>query len=284
MTARDARSVSRAFDALGWAFTVSSDHAPLVEHVTTLYAGLGVGAPGGDVHSYRIERVARDDYALDLDGEALGTGDDPSRFVATIVHDVNQHAIETTPLLAAHAGGVVGARGAVVMPAHMEAGKTTLTAGLVRAGFGYLSDEAVAFDWDTLDITAYAKPLSIDPGAWELFPQLEPHAAIGGEGYKASQWQVPPDAVRPGAVVPTARARHVVFPQYVPGADTRLVAIGGAEAVVELAKNTFHFSSHGRRALDALARLVTSVECHRLTVGDLEAAVATISDLAGVPA
>ena len=44
----------------------------------------------------------------------------------------------------------------------MESGKTTLTAGLVRAGFDYLSDEAVAFDWDTLDIVPYAKPLSID--------------------------------------------------------------------------------------------------------------------------
>ena len=222
---------------------------------------------------------------LTLDGELVDSSADPSALVDDDRprREPSRHRLDDaargTRRRRRRRAGSGRAAGATWRP-----GKTTLTAGLVRAGFGYLSDEAVAFDWDTFDITAYAKPLSIDPGAWALFPQLEPHAPFDGDGYKASQWQVPPDAVRAGAVVRTARARYVVFPQYRAGADTRLEAISSAEAVVELAKNTFHFRTHGRRALDALARLVPSLDCYRLEVGDLDAAVAAISDLAGVPA
>lgn len=273
-----------AFDALGWCFAVTSDDPRVVGYVGELYAGLAVGAPHRDLHTYRIEQVEPGEHALTLDGEQLGAAASASRLVVTLVHDVNRRAIDATSLLVAHAGGVVGAQGAVVLPAHMEAGKTTLTAGLVRAGFGYLSDEAVAFDWETFDVVAYAKPLSIDPGAWVLFPQLEPQAPFDDAGYKESQWQVPPEHLRRGAVVASARCRYLVFPRYVAGARTRLEPISRAEAVVELAKNTFHFRTHGRRGLDALARLVPSLECYRLDVGELDAAVTQITELAGLPA
>ncbi|MFI5047441.1 MAG: hypothetical protein ACHQIG_10300 [Acidimicrobiia bacterium] len=272
---------TRPFDALGWSFVVVSDDDRIVEYVTELYAGLADLESEGIVHEYRIEESAPGEHDLTVDGERLGADGDPSALVATLVHDVNRRAIDTTELLAVHAGGVVGAEGAVVLPAHMEAGKTTLTAGLVRAGFGYLTDEAVAFDWDTLDITAYAKPLSIDPGAWTLFPELEPGAPFEGTGYKANQWQVPAGAIGAAATTKRAHARYVVFPRYRADARTELEPIGRAEAVVELARNTFHFRTHGRRALDALARLVPSLDCYRMDVGDLGTAVALIGDLAG---
>ena len=283
---------TRAFDALGWPFAVASDDPDLVAYVSELYAGLPDAPSDAPVHRYRIVADQFDGqldgqsaaHEVVLDGDRVGTNDDASALVTTIVHDVNRHAIDTSSWLLAHAGGVVGATGAVVLPAHQEAGKTTLTTGLVRGGFGYLTDEAVAFDWDTLEITAYAKPLSLDPGSWPLFPQLEPQGPFDGDGYKDEQWQVTPGAIRAGAVVPSAHARFVVFPRYRPGAPTQLLPIRRAEGVVELAKNTFHFREHGRRALDALARLVLSVDCYRLDVGELDAAVAAITDLAGVPA
>jgi hypothetical protein len=167
------------------------------------------------------------------------------------------------------------------MPAHMESGKTTLTAGLVRAGFDYVSDEAVAFDWDTLEIVPYPKPLSIDPGSWKLFADLEPHAPFTTAGYKAEQWQVPAAAIRAGSVATGCSARYLVFPCYAAASPTELVPIGRAEALVELAKNTFRFRDLGRRALAALAQIVEQVECYRLPLGDLDDAVALVDELAG---
>jgi hypothetical protein len=200
--------------------------------------------------------------------------------VIALVHDVNRRALDATSLLTVHAGGVARGTDAVVLPAHMESGKTTLTAGLVRAGFDYLSDEAVAFDWDTLDIVPYAKPLSIDAGSWPLFPALEPDAPLPSDGYKRDQWQVPASAIRSHSTPPVCRARHLVFPGYVEGARTELVPLSRGEALVEVAKNTFGFREHGRRALVTLARVVEQVECFRLPVGDLGDAVALIDDLA----
>ena len=282
MTAARALLRTRVFDALGWTFSVSSDDGRLVEYVELLYAGLTEGVPTS-AHDYRIDAVGLDEHILTLDGERLGTDDDPSTLVAMIVHDVNRHAIDTTPLLAVHAGGVVGADGAVVLPAHMEGGKTTLTAGLVRAGFGYLSDEAVAFDWDTFDIRAYAKPLSIDPGSWELFPQLEPQApfesgGLQGQPVAGAAGRGP----RQGASSQRRRPATSCFPATRPVPTRELEPMSRADAVVELAKNTFHFRTHGRRGLDALARLVASLDCFRLDVGALDDAVGAISDLAGV--
>jgi hypothetical protein len=82
----------------------------------------------------------------------------------------------------------------------MEAGKTTLVAGLVRAGFGYLTDEAGAIERETLLIQPYPKPLSLEPGSWPLFPELEPQADLATDEYKAYEWQVPTAAIRPGAL------------------------------------------------------------------------------------
>jgi hypothetical protein len=171
----------------------------------------------------------------------------------------------------------------VVLPADMEAGKTTLTCGLVRAGFEYLSDEAAVFDWDTGELRAYPKPLSIDPGAWPLFPDLEPHAGFTDDAYKRQQWQVAPEAVRPGAARPVTAPRcavsAVVFPRYEAGAATRLEPLRRAEGLWDLVQQTFRFDELGRRALEPLAEVVRGAECYRLTMGELDRAVELVSEL-----
>jgi hypothetical protein len=74
---------------------------------------------------------------------------------------------------------VVGYRGrAIVLPGQSEAGKTTLTAALVRAGARYLSDEYAPID-DRGRVHPYAKPLSIGPPR-RRYPRLQPIEELGG--------------------------------------------------------------------------------------------------------
>jgi len=54
-----------------------------------------------------------------------------------------------------------------------------------------------------------------------------------------------------------------------------------AEALVEMAKNTFRFREHPRRGLEVLSDVLRDVECARLVVGDLEAACQLVDDLMG---
>jgi hypothetical protein len=195
------------------------------------------------------------------------------------VHDVNRRALDTDDHLILHAGGVERDGIGVVFPADVEAGKTTLVAGLVRAGWGYLTDEGVAIDRDSLRIDPYPKPLSIDRGAWPLFPELEPQVDLATDAYKADQWQVPPANIRPDALGQACPISKVFFTTYEPGVDTSVEPLRRAEALVELAKNTFRFDVQGSAALDLLAEVVRPAACYRLTSGDLGVAVATVSDV-----
>jgi hypothetical protein len=274
----------RPFDALGYRFDVAIADPRLAEDVDRLFTALRSADP--TEHHYTLREVddSSDSLELRLDGSRVQVLTDAARLVATLVRDVTRHALEDCPHLTLHAGGVEQAGVGVVLPGVMEAGKTTLVAGLVRAGFDYFTDEAVALDRSTLEIHPYPKPLSIDRGAWPLFPELEPHAVATDDDPRDGQWQVPVEAIRPGAVGEPCRVDVIVFPRYERGARTSLEPLRRAEALVELAKNTFEFDVQARTALDLLAEVVRGRECYRLPMGDLEGAVELVSRLVGAPA
>jgi hypothetical protein len=263
---------TRAFHALAHDFRVVAESQDLGRYVETVFSGLPI-SEAGDVATYSLARAARDDArdVVELRRGAEVVLSDPSAgaLVASFVHHVNRLAISGDHAVMCHAGGVQLDDLGFVFPAHMESGKTTLTAGLVRAGFSYLTDEAVAIDPTTGLVEPYPKPLSIDAGSHFLFPELEPPPAPGDEAAPAHQWQVPPDAIRAGAVGSSCRVRFVVFPAYVEGATTALEPLSRASALLELATNTFEFRDHPRRSLVTLAAVIEGARAYRLTVGDL---------------
>ena len=199
--------------------------------------------------------------------------------VDALVHDLNRRVVDASPHLLLHAGGVAGAGVAVALPGQTEAGKTTLTAGLVRAGLGYLTDEALAFDRETL-LVAVPEAVVDRPRSLAALPRAGA-AGVGEEGYDCVQWQVPATAIRPEAW-PALPSGGGGVPRYEAGADTALVPVGRGEALVELAKNTFRFKERGAPELDLLADLARSVDCYRLTMGELDGAVDLVAGLLGV--
>jgi hypothetical protein len=261
--------------AIGQTFSITLDDEWLGEHLDVLLAALPraeraevaivvSGEPGG--------------YRVTFDGESVLEDTERSSVVNRLVQRLNALATASPGFVCAHASGVARDGVAYVFPAHMESGKTTLAAGLVRAGFDYLTDEAVAFDPATSLIEPYPKPLSIDRGSWPLFPEGAPDPELE-HGKAPDQWQVPVARLRAGAVGSPCRARFVVFPSYREGATTELVPMTRGHALVELAKNTFAFNEQGRVALDALADVVRGAECARMSVGSLDDAVACIEGL-----
>ena len=223
-------------------------------------------------------RPARDRYILYVDGERFATGRTARDLVAPLTWHLNRAVIDGSVgrhhLM--HASAVTRAGLTVVLPADMESGKTTTAAGLLRGGYDYVTDEAVAVDPATGRVHPFPKRLSLDPGSWPLFADLE-------SKYRAPflrQWQVAPSdlgaAIAPG---PVAAPSVIVFPKYVAGATTEVVPIGDAEAVYELARMTFHFAQAPGRNLRSAARLVAGATVVRLRIGDLEDAVAAVDGL-----
>jgi hypothetical protein len=270
-----------SFDALGFTFTVKAPYPQLGTYVHRLLAALRVSQPAR--HVYDITPV-RDGstpaWSLRLDDEQVSVAPQPETLIGPLVHDLNSRAVEEAGLLTIHTSAAVYRGRALLFPGSMGAGKTTLIAGLVRAGFGYLTDEAIGIDPDTRMARPYPKPLSLDPGSWHLFPELQPQADLITPRYKTNQWLVPPDEIRPGAASGPCPVSLIVFPRFEPGTETSLLLIRRAEALLELARSTFDFRDHGRLALDLLADLVRGADCFRLTMADLDGAVELVTRLA----
>lgn len=274
------------FDALGFRFQVLGDDARLIAHVDDLFADLATSGEDGG-HRFVVQATPpapeTPPFQMTCDGRHLVSSTTREGLVPRLVAHVNIQAVDGCSELVLHAGGVEHVGTGIVLPGSAGAGKTTLTAGLVRAGFGYLTDEAVVVDRADNRIRPYPKPLSIDPGAWNLFPEFEPRAGFPRDDYKTDQWQVPSGAIRDRAVGVACPIGLVVFPRYAAGAATELAPIGRAEAIVELTHHTIEFREHAREALDLLAEIVRGADCYRLTMGDLHPAVDAIVGLVGLP-
>lgn len=218
------------------------------------------------------------DWTLFVDGVPP---DPPRRHakypVGRLMWSINRGAVtQTSRLVRVHASVAERDGLAVVLPAAMEAGKTTLVAALVRDGFSYLSDEVAAIDPETGEVVAYPKPLGLDPGSWGLFPDLAPMSVAG---VFDQQWLVNPERIRPGATTPSARPAVVVAPRYCAGARGLPEPLPRGAGLRALVDQTFDFRRHPQRDLETLADLVRSVPCYRLEVDDLGRATSVIHAL-----
>ena len=265
---------TKRFRLLAHDFAIRSTHEGIGRYLDELFAPSAIEGEPETWYSILSGLPGRQSDALHIgDGRAVHT--DRTQFVLTyLLWHINQQVIAKScaNYVLVHAAAAARGGVGVVMPAASEAGKTTLVAGLVSAGFGYLSDEAAAIDPETGLIVPFAKPLSIDQGSWAVLAQMEPRLDDATRAYVAQQWQVSPQAIRPGSVSGRVRPHLVVLPTYRQEAETRLEPVSRVDTLLAMLRHTFHFEQAGRRNFDVLARLVASVDCYRLTVGNLNEA------------
>lgn len=268
--------------ALGFDFAVRTSNGSFGRYLGDLLAVFRT--PGEPRHVYSF--IDREDTS---DGRfVLYRGDDlvsitgsPSTALRHLFWDINRNVIERTRgLLLFHASAVELRARAVVFPAPMGSGKTTLVSGLIQRGARYLTDEAVAIAPTDLRIRPYPKPLSIDTGSWEVLRDLRPRVDGSLEPFLEAGWYVPAAEIREDAIGTGCVPRLVIAPRYERGVPTDLVPIRRSEALVNLAENCFNITNFGpRRSMEILARVVRSSRCYRLTVGDLGDACDAVLEL-----
>lgn len=254
------------YQALGFNFDVRIS-APLADDLVPLvrsaFEGLAVSRPAN--HRYVLTAATgdgRDMVIIQRDGTSLGSPVRIDDLFVALTTDLNACAIASRPSRLILHSGAVSIRGrAILLPGISGAGKTTLTAALLSVGCDYLTDEAASVDLDTLMVEPYAKPLSLD------------RSSCNALDIDASEWTgrgvVPPSFFHRLNPPTAAKAAVIVFPRFEPGVRSSMKPLTRAEALVELANNSFNFVHHGSEWLDGMARLVRSCTCWRFITGDV---------------
>ena len=281
------------YDVLGVGLTLTSNVPQVLDLIDATYAAFRVpGTSRSDAMPAAPERPPAAEFRL------IDAGDDGYR----IESPVGRSALVRSPgdgaiaileamvgavvaglhrqgLLAVHAGAVSGPRGAVVVAGRSGQGKSTLVLGLVRRGFGLLSDELAILDPSDGRVHPYGRAIHVRPATLGLIPELAPIASrplitLGG----GTEWSVAPAEAagllggRLGEALPLA-AVVLLDGQPDPVAQPRLRDEFPAVAAIELLRSTWAASADFSGTLEAVGGMLAGVPCLRLTVGQFDATV-----------
>ena len=242
------------------------------------------GVPGDPVAgAYRVIRRADPEvpYALYYERQRLTLTSRPAALARVLTWHINRQVIDRSAdrFVMLHAGAATRAGVTVILPADHGRGKTTAVAGLLREGYGYVTDDAVAIDPDSLWITPFPKALSIDEESWHLFPECRPPSSSTGGGGR--QWNAPASrllATTERRLV--APPRVIVFPRYVAGSTTDCVVLARDEAVEELTRCAFSFPRQPDRDRRVLAEIAAGASVSAsLRTGSVDQAVLAVEAL-----
>lgn len=275
----------------------ATDDRDLVASVTRALAPLlapadeADGSPDQPGWTYRIwpSPSHPDLVEIATEHESLVTDAPPATAVHTLLWHVNHELIaRDQDHLLLHSSAVSTDRGVLLLPAVANSGKSTLATGLVRAGYRYVTDEAVALRPRGGLVDPYPKPIGLDPGSFPLFADLAPAAGDRAATLVEDKWWLDPRRISPhgsAGVETIARPVHaIVFPTFDPSAPSRLEPVEPAEGVILLARNAFNLRRWGQEGLDLLASIATTVPMYRMAHGDLTTSVSLLTELVGEPA
>jgi hypothetical protein len=231
----------------------------LADRLASVFAAMATDVSVG--HLLTVACDADGTWVLDMDGQPAGRASTFAGLVDALVMVLNRTAVaETARLLLLHGAAAERDGRAIILPAPSGSGKTTLVNHLAGNGFGYVADEIVAVDPETLRIVAYPKPFVLEATPGEL--ELCVHPPSGR----------------------SVEAGVIVMPRYIPGGGGVLRPLRRSQAVLRIADNAFNFHLHGAEGLRTLAGLARRCATYELDVDDLDVATNSVtSALIGTP-
>jgi hypothetical protein len=284
--------MSRLFRAGSFRFLVGSTDPTIVDDFERLFVDLPTdGAPDGQMQVFSLVPSPSEPGHWDVHGPVVGVQTGLTRASATtlLITGVNLGALATEPeRLHLHAGAAVRDGQAVVLSAARETGKTTTLARLVLRGWEFISDEAISIGRDDPLVKGFAKPLSIKPRGRHLLPELEEHLVPPlSEVADDEVVHVALGAV--GGRSATAASPHLLVflrrdAEPAEGGRPAAQPVHPVDAVVRLMAETMDAGRYGARAAVELAHLAARCRCTEVQIGDPEATVDLIEELAGAPA
>ena len=171
---------------------------------------------------------------------------------------------------------------AVILPAPPGSGKSTLCAGLVNRRWRLLSDELALISLTDTSISPLGRPISLKNQSIDIIRGYVPDAVFSPVVHDTSKGsvallKVPSDHLM--RIKETAQPRWVIFPRYVAGSDSKLVARSKADSMLELARNSFNYTVLGLHGFEALSRVIDASDCYDFEYSRLDDAVSVFDGL-----
>jgi hypothetical protein len=270
------------YRAIDFRFTVETEIPGAFDTLDRLLAPFRDAGSDGPRRTYRLAMSRSEPGLFELlrDGESIQRPPSPGSMLDWMILDITTEAVtQTVDLVCVHASAAALDGRAILLPAPPEHGKSTTVAGLVRAGWDLLTDEAALFDLRDDLLHPFPRPMMLSEASMEALPGLVDSLPSSYEGFRRLDYHLTADDLRPGALGSPARVAFVVFPSYTPGRTTELVPLARSEALMEMVRGTFNMQRVGGMGIETLGRVVRSAECYRLHVGALEPAVGLIRGL-----
>ena len=200
------------------------------------------------IYSCVVSGAPSEPHLLYDNEREVGRTDDLEEIAARFQAFLHIHIAEHSPNRTFLHAGAVGWRGrAIVLPGRTGAGKTTLTAELVRAGASYLSDDFAPID-NRGRVHPFPKPLAIRENGETRELSAE---AFGGQQRRLA--------------LPVGL---VVLSSYAEGRHFRPRSLSPGRAVIELLKTTASARRDPMRAFERLSRIAQQAPVLRGARGD----------------
>jgi HprK-related kinase A len=185
-------------------------------------------------------------------------------------------------LLVLHAAVLERNGRALILPGEPGAGKSTLCAALAFRGWRLLSDELTLVRLEDRSILPLARPISLKNESIEVIRRFVPEAIFSAPVEDTQKGRVALVRAPEASIAEidrAAQARFIVFPRFVAGAPVQATPRSKAATVIELGRNAMTYSTLGRDGFEAACDLVDQSECLDFSYGNLDEALAFLSEL-----
>jgi HprK-related kinase A len=264
--------------------------ASAIEGITALYDGYPVNAaePFADFHVALIasggwRRFVRRQVDFEFDGERPYRPLPLDQALPMFEWGLNAVISQTAhQFLIVHAAVVARDGFAAILPAESGSGKSTLCAALVNRGWRLLSDELTLFSIETGAIHPLARPMNLKNASIDVIRDFVPGAVLSRPTHDTVKGTVALLKAPAESVVraqETARPAWIIAPRWERGAATALTPRPRADAMIELGRNAFNYSVHGRRGFHLLADAVERCACFDFRYSVLDEAIAAFAAL-----
>ena len=180
-----------------------------------------------------------------------------------------------------HAAVISKVSKAVLFPAHVGSGKTTLAAMLAKRGFQYFSDELAVIDVETLKVRPFTMPMSIKPGSLAVltpeYPELDTLADHFRPDGKVVRYLQPPNESLP-ETDSTATVSALVFPHYKEGDGNYLMSLSKEDTLQRLVQTCSSDRSLRPQDIKAMLAIVEQSECMALHYEDTHEAIRLLAE------